>query len=136
MQPAIFGDEGEAAAGRLATVRPASDTAQGQRPRRAATVGCVPAREYRDPAFTPRSASCGGLRPTRNARHPKIAGRALGASARIGAVRDGAVPYGGDSDDSIVVSQLVDDPVGTDPQRPQPAKAAAEFVTRAWFAFE
>ncbi len=37
-------------------------------------------------------------------------------SARVGAVGDGAVPYGGDSDDSAVVSQLIDDPVGTDPQ--------------------
>lgn len=38
------------------------------------------------------------------------------------------MPHGEDADDALVIVELVDDPVGTNTQRPQPAKASSKGV--------
>ena len=58
------------------------------------------------------------------------------ASAWTRGVSHRPVPDGENTDYALVTVDLVDDPVGTDPKRPEPAKAPSKRVTRIWFAFE
>lgn len=46
------------------------------------------------------------------------------------------MPDGENTNDPLVAVDLVDDPVGTDAKRPEPAKAPSKRVTCIWFAFE
>jgi hypothetical protein len=46
------------------------------------------------------------------------------------------MPDGEDADDALVLVKLVDDPVGANAKRPQPAKASSKGMTCLGFAFE
>ena len=46
------------------------------------------------------------------------------------------MPDGENTNDPLLAVDLVDDPVGTDAKRPEPAKAPSKRVACIWFAFE
>lgn len=57
-------------------------------------------------------------------------------SAWVGRVGDGAMPHGEHANDALVIVKLVDDPVSTNTQRPQPAKASSKGMPGRGLALE
>jgi len=58
------------------------------------------------------------------------------ASARVGRVGVGPTADSEHANDALIVVELVDDPVGADPGRPQAAKPTPKQVAHFWSALE